>query len=339
MPVKDINLPVSLWFRAVKNGLRSRCCLSVSRVVKNGHRYRFCCSEFLGGTMHLFRKYAYLFIAPALLMLAVFSLYPLLQSIFISFHRLDLHENVMRFTGLSNYVSLIHDKRVLLALYHTLLFASVSVALEMVWGLVLALVLQQSFRGVGLARAAVMIPWAMPAVVVALLWRWMFNEQYGFVNMLLVKTGMVSFPLPFLSSPLFASVAVIVCDVWKTTPFMAILLLAGLQSIPRELYESAMVDGASALQRFRYITLPLLKPAILVALLFRTMDALRMFDTVYVLTGGGPGNATETLSVYAYKTMFSYLDFGAGSALAVVTFLTVMVVSIVYVVLLRRQNE
>lgn len=286
--------------------------------------------------MFTFRKYAYWFVVPALLMIAVFALYPLINSLVISLFNLDLHRQGMRFAGLKNYGIIFTDPRAGLAYYHTFIFTVSTVALELAFGLCLALLLHKQFKGVGAVRALAMVPWAMPSVVAALLWRWIFNDEYGLLNAVLARTGIAGSPVAFLSSPLYSNLAVIACEVWKTTPFMAILLLAGLQLIPDELYESALIDGAGVWQRFRYVTLPLLKPALLIALLFRTMDALRIFDTVYILTGGGPGNTTETISLYTYKTMFSYLDMGRGAALAMTMFGVVALVSLAYLFLLRR---
>jgi multiple sugar transport system permease protein len=286
--------------------------------------------------MFTFKKYAYYFVMPALAIIAIFALYPVVNSLIISLLHLDLHRPGMRFAGLANYRAVFDDPRAGLAFYHTFLFTVATVALELVFGMLLALFLQKQFRGVGAARALAMVPWAMPSVVAALLWRWIFNDEFGLLNVLLMQSGISKAPLSFLSSPFYSSVAIIACEVWKTTPFMAILLLAGLQLIPNELYESALVDGAGVWQRFRYVTLPLVKPALLIALLFRTMDALRIFDTVYILTGGGPGNSTETISLYTYKTMFSYLDMGLGAAMAMLMFVTVAAVSLLYLTVLRR---
>lgn len=286
--------------------------------------------------MYTFRKYAYWFVVPALAMAAVFALLPVLYSVVISFLRLDLHYPGMEFAGLANYRAVMSDGRAWLAWINTMLFTVSSVTLELVLGLMLALLLHRRWKGAGPSRSLAMVPWAMPAVAAALLWRWIFHDQFGLLNRLLVQAGALPAPVAFLSFPGFAAAAVVLCEVWKTTPFMAVILLAGLQQVPLELYESSRIDGAGAWQQFRYITLPLIRQAVLIALLFRTMDAVRMFDTVYILTGGGPGNTTETLSQYAYKMMFSYLDMGRGAALAAITFLTAAALSGGYIVWLRR---
>jgi multiple sugar transport system permease protein len=289
--------------------------------------------------MYTFKKYAYLFCIPALVMIALFALYPVMNTMVLSLYHFDLELNIFEFRGLRNFFLLVQDERALHAFAQTAFFTVTSVAFELLFGLFLALLLHLSFKGRGLVRAASLIPWAVPSVVAALLWRWIFNDRFGVINALLLKAGIIQAAHAFLTSPWQARTAVVLVEVWKTTPFMALLLLAGLQLIPDELYESAKVDGAGPFQRFRYITLPLLMPAIIVALIFRTMDAVRIFDTVYVLTGGGPGDATETLSLYAYKQMFSFLDFGMGSALAMATFLLVGAVSVAYLWWLRRSAD
>ncbi|MGZ4031133.1 MAG: carbohydrate ABC transporter permease, partial [Tumebacillaceae bacterium] len=220
------------------------------------------------------------------------------------------------------------------SLWNTMLFTVISVALELVLGLGIAVLINQQFRGRGLVRAAVLIPWAIPTVVSALMWKFLYDGQNGIVAHLLEKVSLIPNMGWLLTTKFGAMLSVILSDVWKTTPFMALLLFAGLQTIPQSLYEAAEVDGASRVQQFFKITLPLLKSSILVALLFRTLDAVRVFDLVYVLTGGGPANSTETISIYAYKTMFAQMNFGAGSALSVIVFLCVALISIGYIKIL-----
>lgn len=187
-----------------------------------------------------------------------------------------------------------------------------------------------------MVRAAVLVPWALPTVVSALLWRFMFDDQAGVVNNLLVESRMIDGPITWLASMPEAWVPVVLADVWKTSPFVALLLLAGLQNIDPALYETARIDGAGPWQRFRNITLPLLKPALMVALLFRVMDAIRVFDLVYVLTGGGPGTATEPIALYSFHTLLQTLRFGYGSALSVIVFLATFALAILYIRTLGR---
>lgn len=275
-----------------------------------------------------------LLIAPAVLVLVGVALYPILAAIWLSLHRFILVFQEERFIGLANYTYLVSDARFWSALWNTTYFTVVAVTLELLLALPLALLLNRAFPGRGVLRAAALIPWAIPTVVSARLWGWLFNPEFGLVNRLLPGTD-----INWLGAPGYALHAAIVVDVWKTTPFVALLLLAGLQGIPDDLYKAARVDGASPLRAFRAITLPLLKPAILLALLFRTLDAFRVFDAIYVLTEGGPGNTTETLSIYAYKTLMRTGDFGYGSTLAVVTFFCVMAISLVYLRFLGKESK
>lgn len=271
------------------------------------------------------------FVLPAILLLCLVTVYPIVSVLYLSLHRRLLIFDIAKFIGLDNYRFLVHDDRFWNAFGNTAYFTVVSVSLELLLGLSIALLLNRSFRGRGIVTAFVLVPWAVPTVVSARMWEWMYNTDFGVLNHLL---GM---KINWLGSPAWALNAAIVMDVWKTTPFAAILLLAGLKTIPRELFRAARVDGAGPWQIFRRITLPLLMPVVLVALIFRTLDAFRVFDAVYVLTGGGPANTTETLSIYAYKVLFQTLQFGYGSTLAIVVFLCVGALSLLYLRLLRTE--
>ena len=206
-----------------------------------------------------------------------------------------------------------------------------TVTLELGLGCVLALAMNRAFRGRALVRAAVLVPWAIPTVVSALLWRFIFEGQSGIANTLLVKAGLVHEPPVWFIHTALAWVPVVLADVWKTTPFVALLLLAGLQNIDASLYEAARIDGASAWRQFRYVTLPLLKPAILVALIFRTLDAFRVFDLIYVMTGGGPGTSTEPIALYTFNSLLQNLRFGYGSALSVIVFAITFALALGYI--------
>lgn len=235
------------------------------------------------------------------------------------------------FVGLSHYKELMSGGRLWESLGNTLLFTVFAVALEMLFGLLITLLLNRSFRGRGLVRAAVLIPWATPTAVSAMIWHYLYDGQNGIVAKLLYEAGLISDMGTLLSSGSWVMGSVIMADVWKTAPFVALLLLAGLQNIPSSLYEAAWVDGGGRWKQFVHVTVPLLKPAFFVALMFRTLDAFRVFDLIYVLTGGGPANSTESVSIYAYKTMFSEQDFGKGSALSVIVFVCVLLISMAYV--------
>jgi multiple sugar transport system permease protein len=273
------------------------------------------------------RRLAKLMVAPSMILIAVVAVWPIVYAIWLS-----LHEYSVRVAGLSrwagpiglrNYSTALQDPDWRAALAHTLIFTVASVSLELVIGLGMALAMHAAFRGQGLLRTTVLVPWAVLTVVTAVMWRTMFVSPYGFVNTIL-GTHTV-----WLGSEPQALIIIILADVWKTAPFMALLILAGLQVIPGEVYEAAKVDGATVWQRFVKITLPLLTPAILVALIFRTLDALRIFDLPYVLTQGQFG--TSTLSTIAQETFATNRIYGLGSAMAVLTFIIVMIVSFSYI--------
>jgi ABC-type sugar transport system permease subunit len=271
-------------------------------------------------------------VTPALGVIALIAIFPLGWTVWESLH---LHELRMPwlgqpFIGLDNYAEIVRDPRFWAALGHTVFFTVVSISLELILGLFLALVMNRAFRGRGFVRAAVLVPWAIPTVVAALLWRFMFESQAGIVNALLVDAGILNKPIVWLIETATAWVPVILADVWKTTPFVALLLLAGLQNIDATLYEAAAVDGANRWWQLRHITLPLLKPAILVTLIFRTLDAFRVFDLIYVLTGGGPGTSTEPVALYTFNALLQNLRFGYGSALSVVIFAITFGLALLY---------
>jgi multiple sugar transport system permease protein len=235
------------------------------------------------------------------------------------------------FIGLKGYKQVLSDSRISIALWNTSFFTLLSVFFELVLGLGLALVLNKAMFGQGLVRTASLIPWAIPTAVAALMWSYLFNGSSGIVAHFFEIVGLVDKSQDLLLSGPGAIASTILADVWKTTPYMALLLLAGLQNISHSLYEAASIDGASKIQSFFKVTLPLLKPSILVALLFRTLDAFRVFDLIYVLTGGGPGGKTETLSIYAYKVMFAQTNFGYGSIIVMIMFLCVAFIAILFV--------
>ena len=272
-------------------------------------------------------RLAWWLVAPALGTILLVALFPLLWTVWESLHLHDLRMPWLGqpFVGLDNYVEAAGDPRFHRALGHTLLFTAATVTLELVLGCALALAMNRAFRGRGLVRAAILVPWAIPTVVSALLWRFMFEGRAGIVNLLFAE------PPVWFIHPLLAWVPVILADVWKTTPFVALLLLAGLQNIDASLYEAARIDGASAWRQFRHVTLPLLKPAILVALIFRTLDAFRVFDLIYVMTGGGPGTSTEPIALYTFNSLLQNLRFGYGSALSVIVFLVTFLLALGYI--------
>lgn len=268
--------------------------------------------------------------APALLLLALAAGWPLARTFFFSFTNAMLdNPGDYQMVGLANYY-LKHDGDITgvladplwwQAVGNTLWFTVVSVCLEVVLGMLLALLMNEKFRGQGLVRTAILVPWAIPTIVSAKMWGWMFHDQYGVVNDLLAKIFGYQAHLAWIAEPSLSMWAVVIADVWKTTPFMALMLLAALQLIPGDLYEAARVDGASAWQRFRRITLPLILPAMIVAVIFRVMDAMRIFDLIFVLTSNS--EATMSVSGYAREQIISYQDMGAGSAASVLVFMMV----------------
>lgn len=235
------------------------------------------------------------------------------------------------FIGASNYTKLVADSRFWYALLHTVVFMVLSVALEFVLGMCLALIMNKAMRGIGLVRTVALIPWAIPTAVSALMWSYLYDGSYGIVSKIFSEVGIISDQANMLLTVNGAMASAILADVWKTTPYMALLLLAGLQTIDTGLYESAAIDGASPVRTFFSITLPLMKPSIMVALLFRTLDSFRVYDLIAILTSGGPGNGTETLSVYAYKLMFNQSNYGYGSTVVIGMFVCVAIIAFIYV--------
>jgi multiple sugar transport system permease protein len=268
------------------------------------------------------------FVLPALSVIGLVAIFPVFYVFYLSLHKKVLTFNISAFTGFDNYTYLLTDSRFWNALKNTAYFTGVSVSLELLLGLSIAVLLNRAFKGKGFMRAVVLIPWTIPTVVSAKMWEWIYNTDFGILNY------MLGIKINWLGNTSWAIHAAIFMDVWKTTPFVALILIAGLQVIPKDLYSAARVDGAGSWYIFGKITLPLLMPAILIVLIFRTLDAFRVFDAVYVLTGGGPANTTETLSIYAYKVLFQLLQFGYGSTLSVIVFLCVGLISIFYVKLL-----
>jgi multiple sugar transport system permease protein len=269
-------------------------------------------------------------LAPALAVIALVAAYPICYAIWLSLNEYSvITPGLSRFVGLDNYIDALGSAQFWEAMETTILFTVISVGLELVIGLGMALVMHRAFRGRALLRAVVLVPWAILTVVTAITWRTIFEPELGFVNTMLTALSLPGGDVVWLGEEGYALAVMIFADVWKTAPFMALLLLAGLQGIPDELHDAAKVDGANAWQRFRSITLPLLVPAITVALIFRTLDALRVFDLPYVLTKGA--NGTETLSLLAQAELVANRNTGLGSALAVLTFITVMGISFLYI--------
>jgi len=267
--------------------------------------------------MNLLRtKQPYMFLLPGIILVLAFNLIPFIDTLITSFKNTKLILPEERFAGFDNYQAILTHSRFWYSLFITLSFTFVSISLEAVLGLCLGLMMNRLSPVNNFLRILILIPWTIPTVVTAKIWQWMFDYNLGILNYLFEVAGIHQ--INWLGKPFLAFFSLVIADVWKTAPFVAVIVLAGLSAIPQEIYKAAVVDGASNWQRFRFITLPLLLPILGVAILFRAIDALRIFDLVYVLTGGGPGGSTETLSVYAYKLFFYKGDFGQGAATSVI---------------------
>ncbi|MGW6780269.1 carbohydrate ABC transporter permease [Brucella pseudogrignonensis] len=285
---------------------------------------------------------AWIFLAPTLIVLALVAGWPLLRTVYFSFTNASLTSlSSAEFVGFKNYLSWVTLKsgrtvyRGLLAdpawwgaVWNTIRFTLFSVSLETAFGLIVALVLNARFPGRGLVRAAILIPWAIPTIVSAKMWGWMLNDQFGILNHILLGLGLISQKIAWTANPDTAMIAILIVDVWKTTPFMALLILAGLQMVPSDIYEAARIDGVHPLKVFWRITLPLIRPALMVAVIFRMLDALRIFDLIYVLT---PNNAqTKTMSVFARENLFDFDKFAYGATASTVLFVIIATITLVY---------
>jgi multiple sugar transport system permease protein len=278
------------------------------------------------------RIFASSLLIPCFLFVIAFAFYPIFYSLFLSLHEIILSLPYLGspFVGLDNYKELLGDRVALHSLINTLVFVFATTILEILFGLVIALVINRHFKGRGIVRAAVLIPWAIPTVVSSQMWRFIFNDKYGLLNYILSGSNTSAYTA-WLAHPATAFMAIVAADVWKTSSFAGLLILAGLQLIPDDLYEAAEIDGASSWQQFREITLPLIKPAILIALLFRTMDAFRVFDLVFVMTQGGPADSTNVLQFYGYKKIFAEGLMGYGSTISVLVFFITFIISLIYI--------
>ncbi|WP_404406685.1 carbohydrate ABC transporter permease [Pelagibacterium halotolerans] len=294
---------------------------------------------------------ARIFLIPMIVALLIVAGWPLLRSIYFSFTDASLtnlydHEWV----GFANYLNwrTLESGRTIFrgtlvdpdwwnAVWNTMRFAVVSVSLEAVFGMIVALVLNAEFKGRGIVRAAILIPWAIPTIVSARMWGWMLNDQFGILNDLFLSLGLISQKIAWTANADTAMTAVLMVDIWKTTPFMALLILAGLQMIPKDIYEAADIDGVHPVKQFFRITLPLVRPALMVAIIFRLLDAMRIFDLIYVLTPNS--SATETMSIVSRENLIEFDKFAYGSAQSTLLFLIIAVMTILYIWLGRVRLE
>jgi trehalose/maltose transport system permease protein len=283
-------------------------------------------------------RLGWLLLLPALAVVAFVALYPLGKTVYQSFTNQEfLGLTPTKWIGFHNYHQLIHDTIFRDTIVLTIKFTAITVAFEFVLGLIIALVVNSKFKGRGVMRAVMLVPWAIPTVVAAKMWQWMLDDTYGVVNDLGVRTHILSHPHAWIADTSTQLGAVSAVDIWKTTPFVALLLLAGLQVIPNDLYEAAAVDGANKLQQFWRITLPLLRPAILVTLIFRTLDALRVFDVFNVFFGYRLG--AQSMAVYNQSTIVQDNHVGYGSAMSVAIFLIISLFVVIYVTFVRVTEE
>lgn len=281
------------------------------------------------------QRLPYLFLAPAVVVLLSLSIYPLIYSLSVSL-QVETAQGMRWSPG--NFQRLLTDNFFRSAMAHTFIYAASALVCEILLGLGLALLLNSHIRGRAVFRASLLVPMMLPAVVVGVVWRLMLNPNFGAINGTLKGFGFDTEALTWTASPRLALLSVIVVDIWQWTPFVFLVLLAGLQAIPQEPYEAAKIDGSSRWQTFRYVTLPLLKPAILIVLLLRTMDLLRVFDQIFILTEGGPGFATETISLYIYRTAFRFFDFGYAAAMSFVLLAITNIISVVYIRFLQTRE-
>uniref|UniRef100_A0A7V4DGT9 Sugar ABC transporter permease n=1 Tax=Candidatus Caldatribacterium californiense TaxID=1454726 RepID=A0A7V4DGT9_9BACT len=285
--------------------------------------------------------FAWALIFPSFVFIGVIIFYPMGLSLYLSLFQVDLTRRGAGtpFVGLANYIDILKSGYFWSSVGRTAYFTVVSIAIEMVLGLFIALLLNEKFRGRGILRSLLLLPWALPITVDAIMWKWIFNANYGAFNALLQQLGLIEKYQPWLTRPWSAMHCVIAADVWKVTPLVALLLLAGLQTIPRELYEAAEVDGAGWFRSLWKITIPLLGPTMTVVLVLRTLDAFRVFDIVYVMTQGGPANATKVISFLTYQEAFKFLHFSRGAALSYLITLIVAILALLYTRAMKRQVE
>ncbi len=285
--------------------------------------------------------FAWFLIAPSFLFIALVIFYPVFSSFLLSLFQVDLTRRAMGtpFVGFKNYAEILRSGYFWTSMGRTAYFTVVSIALEMLLGFFIALLLHQKFYGRGVLRSLLLLPWALPITVCAIMWKWIFNANYGALNAFLTQVGILESYRPWLTQPWSAMHGVIIADVWKVTPLVALFLLAGLQTIPRELYEAALVDGAGRFVTLWRITMPLLLPTVNVVLVLRTLDAFRVFDVVYIMTQGGPANATKVISFLAYQEAFKFLHFSKGAALSYIITMVVALFAYLYTKTLKRQIE
>lgn len=276
------------------------------------------------------QRVAYLFLIPAMVLFLLFVAYPVLNTLKTSLYSLRIQTLSQggKFVGFQNFIKLAQDKTMLTSLVFTVGFTVVSVILETVLGMACALIMNRTFKGQGFVRAMILIPWCIPTIVSGLMWSYMFSESFGVINQALKAIGLS--PVMWVTGAKGAFSSMIIADVWKTSPYMSLLLLSGLKTVPGDIYEAAAIDGAGKIQQFFFITLPVIKPVVLVSVMFRTIQSFRIYDLVKVLTDGGPNSVTQSLTMYTMKQYFTFGDLGYGAALAVLTFAVSLIIAMFF---------
>ena len=269
--------------------------------------------------------------APSLILIFALAIYPLLYTIFISFTELNMMTGETQYKGLTNYIQAFTSGEFWNSIWVTLLFTILSLVIQLPLGVLVALLLNQEFKGRWLLRSIVLVPWAVPTLVNSTLWNWIFNTQYGAANRLLMQFNLISEPLIWFDSPMRAMGVIVFADTWRMLPLYVLMMLASLQTIPQSQIEAAILDGAGAFSRFRNVILPLIKPMLLVVLVIRTMQALKVFDIIYMLTHGGPANGTMVISYYIYNQSFGFMHFSYGAALAIIVAVISTIITVLYV--------
>jgi multiple sugar transport system permease protein len=285
------------------------------------------------------KLYPALSILPAFLIIALFTIYPVLNAVRISFYQYILTKpNSHPYIGLKNYEEVVTSYYFRNALTNTAIYAITAVIGVILFGLMVALLLNTKIKTANVLKVIILLPWAIPAVVGGLMWKWILNSDFGILNGLLYALGFITSYIPFLADPVLAKISLIMAHIWKEGPLAAIFFLAGLQLIPNELYESARIDGGGGWRLFRFITLPLLRPIMLVVIVYETMTAILTFDLIYVLTGGGPGDSTSLISWFAYAEIFKSLNLGHGVALAIIIALITLGLIFLYLRALKTDD-
>lgn len=283
--------------------------------------------------------FPYILMLPSLIVIFGVFLYPMIYSAVMSLNRIDLSTDTWSFAGVGNYINIFKDKYFVSSVGRTIVFTIITVAWEIVIGTLIAVLLNQKFKGRGFVRGIMILPWALPTVVNAIMWKWIFNANYGILNAILEQAGVIDEYQIWLGSELSAFICIVIANIWKETPYVVLLTIAALSGIDDTLYEAARVDGCGGIKAFFYITLPSIKPTVLILTVTKTIWAFQTFDLVYIMTAGGPGKSTELLTYYIYRNTFKFLDFGSGAAMSYILMAVTFVLSYLYIKTLSKNNE